>query len=65
MKLAAMLWIMIGTTFAGMLVVAVLLVPSLQAQAKMWIAIAAATGAVLGVPVALTVAKAIERQTQR
>lgn len=65
MKLAVMLWIMIGTTLAGVLVVAVLMIPALQPQAKMWIAAAAAAGAVLGIPVAMAVAKAIERQTAR
>jgi uncharacterized membrane protein len=65
MKLAVMLWMMIGTTLAGVLVVAVLMVPSLQPQAKMWIAVAAAVGAVIGFPISMQIAKAIERQTQR
>jgi hypothetical protein len=65
MKLAIMLWMMIGTTLAGVLVVAVLMVPGLQPQAKMWIPVAALVGAVVGFPISAMIAKAIERQTAR
>ena len=66
MKLAVMLWIMIGTTLAGLFVLAVLMVPGLAwAQVKLWIAIAALVGAVVGYPISAAIAKNIERQTAR
>ena len=66
MKLAVMLWMMIGTTLAGLLVLVVLMIPGMQFSAvKLWIAVAAVVGAVIGFPISMSIAKAIERQTQR
>ena len=66
MKLAVMLWMMIGTTLAGVLVLAVLMVPGLQwTQVKLWIPIVALVGAVIGYPISAAIAKSIERQTAR
>lgn len=66
MKLAVMLWMMIGTTLAGLLVLVVLMIPGMQFSAvKLWIAVAVVVGAVIGFPISMSIAKAIERQTQR
>jgi hypothetical protein len=58
-RLAALLWIMGGTVLAGVLVVVVLMIPSIQAEAMRYIPIAAIVGYALGIPLALVAAKGI------
>ncbi len=62
-RLAVLLWIMGGTVLAGVAVVAVLMVPSLQAEAMRFIPIAGIAGYVVGIPLALAAAKAITHGT--
>lgn len=58
-RLAVLLWIMGGTVLAGVAVLGVLLVPSLQSEAMRFIPIAAVVGYALGIPLALVAAKGI------
>ncbi len=59
LRLSILLWALLGTTFAGTLILAVVAVPSLAEQAMRLIPWAALAGALLAVPVAVFVAKAI------
>jgi hypothetical protein len=58
-RLAALLWVMGGTVLAGVAVLIVLLIPSLQGEALRFIPIAAIVGYAVGIPLALLAAKAI------
>ncbi|MCI4678406.1 hypothetical protein K9U39_04600 [Rhodoblastus acidophilus] len=58
-RLAALLWVMGGATLAGVLIIVVLMVPSLQFEAMRYILIAAAAGFIVAIPLALLAAKAI------
>ncbi|WP_322515664.1 hypothetical protein SR870_22240 [Rhodopseudomonas palustris] len=64
-KVAVVLWIIGGATLAGMLMVAVLAVPSLSEQAMTWIPMAVAAGFVLAMPVSFLVARKIARPSVR
>lgn len=55
-KIAAVLWIIIGTVFAGIAVMTVLSVPALAAHAGTYIPYGAIAGFVIAVPVAFVVA---------
>ncbi|MGE4373822.1 MAG: hypothetical protein AB7E29_13175 [Xanthobacter sp.] len=60
LKLAALIWAILAVTFAGILIMVVLLVPGLNAFEDMRaIPVAAAIGAVLAIPAALLVAKRV------
>ncbi len=58
-RLAALLWVMGGTTLAGVLVVVVLMIPALQFEAKKYILYAAIAGFVVAIPLSMMAAKAI------
>lgn len=58
-RLAALLWIMGGSVLAGVAVMVVLMIPSLQSYAMRVIPLAAIVGYAVGVPLALIAAKAI------
>jgi hypothetical protein len=58
-RLAALLWIMGGTVLAGVAVLVVLMMPSLQGQALRVIPIAALIGYAVGIPLAVAAARAI------
>jgi hypothetical protein len=58
-RLAALLWIMGGSVLAGVAVMVVLMIPSLQSDAMRVIPLAAIVGYAVGVPLALIAAKAI------
>ncbi|ABE41423.1 hypothetical protein [Rhodopseudomonas pseudopalustris] len=64
-KIAVLLWIIGGATLAGMMVIAVLAVPSLSEQAMMWIPRAVAGGFVLAIPVSFLVARMIANPSTR
>lgn len=59
LKLASMIFTMLGTTLAGIAVLVVLTVPSLAEQGMKMIPIAAAIGAAIGLPLSFIVAKRI------
>ena len=56
LKLAAIVWIMMGTVFAGAGVAAVLSVPSLAADAMRYLPLAGVGGYAAAMPVALFLA---------
>jgi len=57
MKLAAMLWIVIGSMLAGALVIVALVVPSLPLSVGLAIAVAAVVGYILAIPAAILLSK--------
>lgn len=59
LKLASMIFTILGTTLAGIAVLVVLTVPSLAEQGMKMIPIAAAIGAAIGLPLSFLVAKQI------
>lgn len=60
-KIAAVVWIMIGTVFAGIAVMTILSVPSLAEHALNYIPRAALGGFILAIPIAFLVAKRMTR----
>jgi hypothetical protein len=63
LKLAALVWIVLGTTLAGSLVTVIVTVPSLTAQAMKLIPVAAGAGFVLAIPLAVLIARRIYTTT--
>jgi len=55
-KIAAPVWVMIGTVFAGSAVIAVLTVPALAAHDRQLIPVVAIAGYLGAIPIALAVA---------
>jgi hypothetical protein len=51
-RVAALFWVFIAPVLAGVLVLAVLMAPGLQAEAGKWIGMEAIAGAVVAVPIA-------------
>jgi putative flippase GtrA len=58
-RLAALLWVIGGAALAGVFIMVVLMIPSLQFEAPKYILIAAITGFVVAVPLSFVAAKAI------
>lgn len=65
LKLAALIWMILGITLAGILVIVIVTVPSLYAQGMRLIPIAAVVGFILAIPAAIVIAKKIESATAR
>lgn len=63
LKIAVLVWMMLGITLAGALVVAVVAVPSLYDQGMRLIPIVAAAGFVVAIPFAFLIAKKIDGLT--
>lgn len=63
MKVAVVLWIVVGTVLAGSGVVAVLSVPSLASEAIRFLPLAGIGGYLLAIPIALLLARRLIRQT--
>ncbi|MFG1221421.1 hypothetical protein [Xanthobacter wiegelii] len=59
LKIAILVWIVLGTTLAGVAVMTVLSIPSLSGQDMRLIPIAAGIGAAVAIPFALYIAKRI------
>lgn len=55
-KIAAIVWIMVGTVFAGIAVMTILSVPSLAMHAGAYIPYGAIAGVIVAIPVAFVVA---------
>ncbi len=55
-KIAVIVWVMLGTVFAGVAVMAILAVPSLAAHAMSYIPYGAIAGAIVAIPFAFVVA---------
>lgn len=65
LKIAVLVWMMLGITLAGALVVAVVAVPSLYDQGMRLIPIVAAAGFVVAIPFAVLIAKKIDQLTAK
>lgn len=63
LKIAILVWMMAGTTLAGIAVMVVLAVPSLAVKDMQYIPIAAVLGFVVAIPLAYVVAKRITALT--
>ena len=64
-KIAIIVWMMAGTTLAGIAIMAVLTVPSLAAHDMQYIPLAGIAGFVVAIPLAYVVAKRIVALTAR
>lgn len=62
MKVAAILWIVVGTVLAGAGVVAVLSVPSLASEAIRFLPLAGIGGYLVAIPIALLMARRLTGQ---
>lgn len=62
-KIALIVWMIGGTTLAGIAIMVVLAVPSLAVKDMQYIPIAATVGFVVAVPIAYVVAKRIRALT--
>lgn len=65
LKLAVLIWMMLGTTLAGALVVVIVTVPSLYADGMRLIPIVAAVGFIVAIPAAIVIAKKIDQATAK
>ena len=63
LKLATLIWMILGTALAGALVIPVLAVPSLAQQGMKLIPYAAGSGVLLAIPLSLLVARKIYAAT--
>ena len=63
LKIAALVWIMLGTVFAGSAVATVLAVPSLSDQAIRYLPLAGVGGYLVAMPFALLIARRLNRKT--
>ncbi|WP_237154602.1 hypothetical protein [Oryzibacter oryziterrae] len=64
LRLAVMIWILVGTVLAGTLVTVVLLMPSLAGEMMRFIPIAGIAGYVIGIPFAWVIAGKIIAATR-
>jgi hypothetical protein len=64
LRVAAVLWIVIGTSLAGSALIVILTVPQLADQAMMLIPIVCGVAAVLAMPVSWVIAKRIQARLQ-
>lgn len=62
-KVALLVWIMLGTVLAGVGVVAVLMTPSLIAQGMRFIPMVALAGFAIAIPLSLVIAKQLMKTT--
>ena len=62
-RVAALFWVFTAPVLAGVVVLAVLMAPGLQAEAGKWIGMAAIAGAVVAVPIAWAIAKSFASKT--
>lgn len=63
LKLAALIWIVLGATIAGSLLTIIVTVPSLYAKGMTLIPVVAAAGFLVAIPLAVLVAKRIDATT--
>lgn len=64
-KIASLIWIVLGTTLAGIAMIVVLVIPSLANDSMRMIPLSAAIGAILAIPFSMLIAKRIQAQTVR
>ena len=65
LKIAILVWMMAGTTLAGIAIMVVLTVPALAVHDMQYIPIAAVVGFLIAIPLAYLVAKRITALTAR
>ena len=65
LRLAILLWALVGTTLAGSFILAIVTIPGLADQGMRLIPWGAAGGAALAVPVAIVIARAITAGSRR
>ncbi len=65
LKLAIVVWIVLGATVAGAALAVVLAVPSLSQNAMKLVPIAALLGFAVAIPLSVVVARRIDAQTRR
>jgi hypothetical protein len=65
LKIAIIVWMMAGTTLAGMAIMAVLAVPALAVHDMQYIPVAGVAGFLVAIPLAYVVAKRITTLTAR
>lgn len=65
LKIVAPVWIMLGTTLAGIAVMTVLSVPSLAAHDREYIPYAALAGFIVAIPFAVAVARRMSNAFSR
>ncbi|HRD78699.1 MAG TPA: hypothetical protein PK264_22630 [Hyphomicrobiaceae bacterium] len=65
LKIAALVWVMLGTTLAGIAMTAILSVPQLAEQSTRLIPMLCSAGFVLAMPISYLVAKKIASTTSR
>jgi hypothetical protein len=63
LKIAVIIWMIGGTTLAGMAVMAVLVIPALAVHDMQYVPLAAIAGFVVAIPIAYLVAKRIATAT--
>lgn len=63
LRLAALVWIMLATTLAGVTLLVIVTVPSLAAQARELIPVACSAAIVVAIPLSYLVAWRISRLT--
>lgn len=64
-KIASLVWIVLGTTLAGIALVVVLVVPELAKNSMLLIPVACIGAAVVALPISAMIAKRIQAQTAR
>lgn len=64
-RLAAVIYVLVGTVFMGGAVTAVLATPSLADDFGKWIVVSAGVGAALAFPISYVIAKAIMKQVKK
>ncbi|TBW36271.1 hypothetical protein EYW49_14290 [Siculibacillus lacustris] len=65
LKIAVLVWIVLGVTVAGAALTVVLAVPSLTVNAMKLLPIVALLGFVVAIPLSILVARRIDAQTRR
>lgn len=62
MALSLLLWVILGSTLAGIALIIVLMIPSMQSQAMHMISLAAIVGFVVAIPLSVIAARALTQK---
>jgi hypothetical protein len=65
LRVAALVWVMLGTTLAGVAMIAILTVPQLMEQSTRLIPLLCSAGFVVAMPIAYLIARRIVRPAMR
>lgn len=61
-RVTILVWVILAPTLAGVLVMAILTMPSMARELMKWIPIVAATGAIVALPISALVARMITKR---